>query len=142
MVTLIGALLGFFGSMIPEALAFIRERNDKKHELLIMQMQLKQQREGYSQRLDDIAMQHDISQTQSLYRTFKHDVVWVNALNGTVRPVLAYAFFLLYASVKMIHVVSYDATLPWQLWGQEDQAIFSAIISFYFGQRAFGKLRS
>ncbi len=142
MITLIGALLGFLGSMVPEALVFIRERDDKKHELLILEMQLRQQREGHSQRLDEIAVEHDATQMQSLYRTFRHDVPWVNALNGTVRPVLAYAFFLLYATVKMMHFAAYDDALPWQLWGQEDQAIFSAIISFYFGQRAFGKLRS
>ena len=142
MVTLIGALLGFLGSMIPEALSFIRERDDKKHELLILDMQLRQQQQGHSQHLDDIAIEHDTAQIRSLYRTFKHDIAWVNALNGTVRPVLAYAFFMLYAYVKLLQYHAYDAALPWQLWGPEDQAIFSAIISFYFGQRAFGKLRT
>jgi hypothetical protein len=141
MITLLGALLGFLGSMIPEALNFLREKHDKQHELIILEMQLKQQREGHSQRLDEIAVQHDAQQMQSLYSTFHHNVPWVNALNGSVRPVLAYAFFLLYAVVKLMHLHYFDAALPWQLWGQEDQAIFSAIISFYFGQRAFGKAR-
>jgi len=60
------------------------------------------------------------------------------ALNGTVRPVIAYSFFALYASVKAIQ---FSANLPWLLWTAEDQAIFAGIISFYFGQRAMSKLR-
>jgi hypothetical protein len=63
---------------------------------------------------------------------------WVDALNGTVRPVIAYSFFILYALVKGMQ---FSAGLPWLLWTEEDQAIFAGIISFYFGQRAMSKLR-
>jgi hypothetical protein len=71
----------------------------------------------------------------------------VDALNGTVRPVLAYAFFLLYFTVKCMQFALIDwgqPPLPWQvqaLWGAEDQAIFAGIIAFYYGQRAMGKAR-
>lgn len=141
MVTLVGALLGFLGSMIPEIISFFREREDRKHELKILAMQLEQQRAGHVQRLDEIALEYDATQMRHLYQTFRHHIPWVDALNGTVRPVMAYAFFLLYATVKLTQMASADMLLPWMIWGQEDQAIFSAIISFYFGQRAFGKLR-
>jgi hypothetical protein len=71
----------------------------------------------------------------------------VDALNGTVRPVLAYSFFLLYFVIKYMQFSMVDLAdpFPWQLemlWSVEDQAIFAGIISFYFDQRAMSKVRS
>lgn len=71
---------------------------------------------------------------------------WLDALNGTARPVLAYAFFLLCFVIKCMQFSMVDLTdpLPWQLemlWPAEDQAIFAGIISLYFGQRTISKVR-
>jgi hypothetical protein len=144
MITLIGAMLGFFGSMIPEVMGVFKQRADRAHELAILKLQREQQERGHSERLEEIRLVHDSAQIKALYATYRTDIIWVDALNGTVRPVLAYAFFLLYAVVKMLQFSVIDFAqplLPWQLWGEEDQAIFAAIISFYFGQRSFGKMR-
>ncbi len=144
MITFFSAILGFLGAMAPEALALFRDRADRRHELLLLEMQLKQQAAGGSQRLEEIHMQAAAAQSQALYRTYRAGIPWVDALNATVRPVLAYAFFLLYATVKSLQFTALDPALPWTaaaLWGEEDQAIFAGIISFYFGQRAFGTMR-
>ena len=70
---------------------------------------------------------------------------WVDALNATVRLVLAYAFFLLYASMKAVQISAMTwPILPWQLpliWTEEDMAIFCSIIGFYFGSRSLGKMK-
>jgi hypothetical protein len=148
MITLFGALLGFLGSLMPEVLKLFRDVQDRKHELAILDRQLEAQRQGYAQRLEEIQTMADISESQALYKTYNTGVNWVDALNGTVRPVLAYAFFVLYAVVKImqiylakayLHLSGFDI-LPY-IWNIEDQAIFAGIISFYFGQRAMGKLR-
>ena len=144
MVTMIGAVLGFFGSMIPEIVGLFRERADRQHELDILQLQLRQQEIGHHERLEEIRVAHDAAQMEALYATYRTHIAWVDALNGTVRPVMAYAFFLLYAAVKAAQcwmAAREGEVLPWLLWGEEDQAIFAAIVSFYFGQRAFGKAR-
>ncbi len=138
MITVISAMIGFFSSMLPELLSFLRDRADRAHELHILKLQLEQQRQGHAARLEDIRVQGDIAQSRALYRTWYSGVPWVNALNGTVRPMIAYAFFLLYASVKLLQV---ESGLPWLIWTEEDQAIFAGIISFYYGQRAFRKAR-
>jgi cellulose synthase/poly-beta-1,6-N-acetylglucosamine synthase-like glycosyltransferase len=72
----------------------------------------------------------------------------VDALNGTVRPVIAYAFFILYALVKLLSyaAVANSNVVPFvvlhdTLWTEDDAAIFAGIISFYFGQRAMAKVR-
>ncbi len=138
MITLLGSLLGFFSAAFPDILKLWRDAADRKHELAILQMQMEQQRQGHVNRLEEITAQADISESRALYKTYNTGIRWVDALNGTVRPVIAYSFFILYASVKIMH---FHTDLPWLLWTEEDQAIFAGIISFYFGQRAMSKLR-
>jgi hypothetical protein len=70
---------------------------------------------------------------------------WMKDLRASVRPVITYGFFFL--------LVAIDATLAYkgitsgvdfntlanQLWDDETQALFAAILSFHFGGRAFSK---
>jgi hypothetical protein len=140
MITLLGALLGFVGSLLPDVFKAYSSAKDREHELAVMDRQMELQKLGLSQRVEEIRT----AATTELYRTYNVGVRWVDAFNGTVRPALAYAFFMLYAAVKLsqYHLLAGIAA-PFDmlnlLWGEEDQAIFAAIISFYFGQRAMGK---
>ncbi len=144
MITLLSALLGFFGAMTPDILGLLRDRADRRHELAILALQIKQQEAGHSQRLEEIRIAAQAKEMTAIYKTYHSGVRWVDALNATVRPVLAYAFFLLYAGVKWHQFMLIDGSLPWavpSLWQEEDQAIFAGIISFYFGQRSFAKAK-
>lgn len=136
--TLIAALLGLGGSAFPEVLKFLQDKRDKTHELEILKLQLQQQAKGYRHRLEEIGAWADIEEVKTLStRVQPIGVAWVDALNGTVRPVLAYGFFLLYAGMKL---AALDNALPWKIWTEFDEAIFAAVISYYFGQRALGKV--
>lgn len=146
MITLIAALGGFVTSIFPDLMGMFRDRSDKKHELIIMQMQLDQQKAGHSMRLEEINAQADIAEARAIYKTYNTGIAWVDALNGTVRPVLAYAFFCMYLIVKIMQFSMINLTnpLPWHfdmIWGVQDQAIFAGIIAFYYGQRAMQKIR-
>ncbi len=149
MLTLLGSLLGFVTSAFPDLLGLFRDRQDRQHELAILDRQLEQMKRGHQQRLEEIEVQADIAESKALYR---HDkpvgVAWVDALRASVRPVVTYAFFLLFAGVKgsalyvLIAVeglVLADA-LP-RIWDPETQALFAATLSFWFGNRALSKLR-
>ena len=138
MITLLGSLLGFLSAAFPDFLKLFRDAQDRKHELAIPELQMEQEKLGAYPRLEATQVTPDIDESQALYRTYNTGIRWVDALNGTVRPVIAYSFFILYALVK---VMQFSADLPWLLWTAEDQAIFAGIISFYFGQRAMSKLR-
>ena len=138
MITALASLFGFLSSLLPELVAVYKDRADREHELKILSLQLEQQREGHTARLEEIRAQGEVLTNRALYKTWYSGVPWVDALSGTVRPVIAYAFFLLYAAVKVMQM---HTGLPWLLWTEEDQAIFAGIISFYYGQRAFGKVR-
>lgn len=144
MITLLSALLGFFSAALPDVLKLWRDKNDKLHELAVLDRQVDLQKAGLSQRTEEIRLQTDIAETQALYQTYHSGVTWVDALNGTVRPVLAYAFFLLYAATKWLQfdlLADVEPQVITILWQTEDQAIFAGIISFYFGQRAMAKLQ-
>lgn len=146
MIALLGSLLGFFGSMVPEIIKTFRDKSDKQHELAIMQLQLQSAQADRNIRLEEIRTTADTSESLALYKTYKTGVQWVDALNGTVRPVLTYSFFALYATVKYLQYIMIGTDAPMFqyieiMWNAEDQAIFAGIISFYFGQRAMTKVR-
>jgi len=70
---------------------------------------------------------------------------WVKNARAMVRPAITYGFFLLLCvldGVLAYKGITGGATfqeLADQLWDDETQALFAAIISFHFGGRAFGK---
>ncbi len=138
MITLLGAIVGFISAAFPDFLKLFKDSQDRKHELTILKLQMEQQAQGHLSKLEEIQTQADIAESRAIYRTYHTGIRWVDALNGTVRPVVAYSFFALYAAVK---VMQFSANLPWLLWTEEDQAIFAGIISFYYGQRAMAKMR-
>jgi hypothetical protein len=145
MVTLLASIAGFLTSMIPEIVKFFKDKNDKKHELDIMTIQLQLSKMKIGENLNDIKAQYDLSELSSLYGTFKSGINWIDALNASVRPVMAYCFFGLYAFLKYVQYLSISklinasGVIVDMLWTVDDQAIFAGIISFYFGQRTFNK---
>ncbi|WP_244427054.1 hypothetical protein [Bartonella rattaustraliani] len=72
---------------------------------------------------------------------------WVEALGASVRPIITYAFFILFATVKTVVLLrimneGYDFTTGLiTVWDGETQALFAAVMSFWFGQRALAKMR-
>ena len=149
MLTLLASMLGFASSALPRLADFWQDRNDRKHELAILDRQLEQARLGHQQRLEEIAVQADIAESQALYQ---HDAKlasgapWVDALRASVRPIVTYLFFLLFASVKIsglvVLVFDQNVDIPNALitiWDEETQALFAGIISFWFGSRSLRK---
>ena len=145
MITLLASIAGFISSIFPEILKIIKDKNDKNHELNILDRQIEYSKLSNSRQIEEVQMSRDLAESISLYSTYKTGIKWIDALNGTVRPVLAYSFFGLYAFLKF---TQYKAITASQgiiieyldvIWSIDDQAIFAGIISFYFGQRTFNK---
>lgn len=161
MIALLSALAGFVSATLPECLKLFREGKDRAHEvtLLTMQMQFERERQQANvqalaaesmRHLQAIELQRDGVETVALNARVKDSLVgqpWVDALAGSVRPVLTYAFCVIYGVVKyaQYHVLMHPI-LPWQdisaqqalvlLWSEDDVALFTAVIGFWFGQRA------
>jgi hypothetical protein len=136
MMTLLASLLGFFSATFPDLIKLFRDSQDRQHELKILELQREQPRQGDKERLQEIQINADVAEYQAFSTPDSTPMNWVDALNGTVRPVIAYSFFGLYAGMK---ILGHLQNLP--IWSEDDQAIFAGIISFYFGQRAMTKKR-
>lgn len=142
MVTLLASIAGFISSIVPEYIKYFKDINDKKHELDILEKQIEFAKESKHKSLEEIHISRDILESAALYSTYKTDILWIDVLNGSVRPILAYSFFIMYISVKYMqynaisesaHIIEYLDVI----WNVDDQAIFAGIISFYYGQRTF-----
>ncbi|GAB4167837.1 MAG: hypothetical protein Tsb006_6710 [Rickettsiaceae bacterium] len=142
MITLLASIAGFISSIVPEIIKYFKDINDKKHELNILDKQIEYNKTSASKTLEEIYISRDVLEQASLYTTYKTDIKWIDMLNGSVRPVLAYSFFLMYMCVKYLqykaistsaHIIEYIDVI----WNVDDQAIFAGIISFYYGQRTF-----
>jgi len=92
------------------------------------------------------------AQQAEMQAIYAHDMslnegtsTWMKDLRASVRPVITYGFFFLLVGIDASLVYHGFATgvsfndLADQLWDNETQALFAAIISFHFGGRAFGK---
>lgn len=146
MITLFASLAGFISSLIPEILKYFLDKNDKKHEIELLSYQMRLQKSMNGGRLEEVVAISNMEEVKALYKTYKTGISWVDALNGSVRPVLAYSFFGLYTFIKFLQYKVIVKSLNISdivdiLWSIDDQAVFAGIISFYFGQRAVSKLR-
>ena len=149
-------------------LKLFRDSQDRAHEIAVLKLQMDFDREKLAantadgaalraDQLEAIGIQATTAEQVALNARVKDSltgIAWVDALSGSVRPVITYAFFVLYVVIKGAQFLDFTEprVLPWQnnltvsqallsLWTEEDIAIFSAIMAFWFGQRALMKAR-
>lgn len=148
MISLLGTLLGFGTSIVPEVLGYFKQQQANKQELAMLEAKATYASQLSELKVKELDAQAEIEETKGLYA---HDRAidaggFVNALRGSVRPVLTYAFFTLFATIKGVTLYTMVSTEGMDLsagmlaiWDEETQAIFSAIIAFWFGNRAMSK---
>lgn len=135
-------------------------RLQMERELQLLQAGYAAQQQIEAIKLDEIKTQTEADTRQALIGAqqaemnaiYAHDAAlgegtstWMKDLRASVRPVITYGFFFLLCGIDAALVYKgYSSgvdfnTLADQLWDDETQALFAAIISFHFGGRAFGK---
>ena len=151
MLSLLGTLLGFGTSIVPEILGYFKQRQANQQQLSMLEAQAKYAAQLSALKLQELDIEAEIAETKGLYA---HDRsldsgTFVNGLRGSVRPVLTYLFFLMFALVKgtLLFTAVQDENIHFEtavlmIWDGETQAIFSAIIAFWFGNRAMSKARA
>jgi len=160
MITLLSTVISFLAGGLPKLLDFFQDRQDKKHELLLLQAakerELEMAERGYiaQQRLEEIkteqvSIQASISERSAL---MQHDIeigkgasTWVINLRALVRPLITYGMFLLLCAVDAFGFyyaiktgVNFADAMA-LLWDEETQIIWSSIVAFHFGSQAFKK---
>jgi len=160
MLTLFSTLASFLSGGLPRLLDFFQDRTDKKHELQMAQLQIERELQlkkaglEVQERIEAIELQGvevraALEERNALYN---HDIEigkgasrWVINLRSSVRPVITYGMFMLFAFVEIFGFYyathsNVDFMVALQtLWNQETQIIWASIVSFWFGTQAFKK---
>tara|TARA_R110000822_G_scaffold14284_1_gene50492 strand:+ start:122 stop:559 length:438 start_codon:yes stop_codon:yes gene_type:complete len=144
MLSILGSVLGFGTSFLPKVLGFFEEKRDQAHELKMMDKQLEQQLQLSVQKIQMVNIDADIRETEVLHKEHasitKKSSQWSVNLSASVRPIITYCLFIEFAaltlSVNMDWIGMEQYTM---IWNSEFQAIFAAVVSFWFGQRSFNR---
>ena len=119
MITILGSLIGFAGSALPKVFDMVNDWQDRKQELAIMDRQIEASKLEHVQKIEALNIQADISETKAIY---KHDqslktTGFMSALRASVRPVITYLFFTLFAVIKgtAIYGLIYTDGVVWEM---------------------------
>ena len=143
----IGALMGFGAAVWPNLMDIIKSRGDHKRELESKDQEIEALKSGIelartqNDTITTLQAQNEQLQLQALDNS--KDCGIVDVLRSTVRPILTYGFFILFATVKILtiwhaYTVEHASTLNIQplVWDEDSESLFAAVISFWFGSRS------
>jgi hypothetical protein len=145
MIALLGSLLGFGTSFLPQVLGFFQEKQAHKNRLDEMRLRGELAAQGVNLELQVLDKKAEIEETKAVYSYANPSGGFSAGLAASVRPVITYLFFALFMASKAVVMVKVmeqggDWTQSVELmFDDETKALFAAIISFWFGNRAVSK---
>jgi hypothetical protein len=150
MFALLGGVLGLFTSGLPSLFKLLQSKQDNAQELEVMKLQMEAAKQTSQDHLEEIRVDAegklDVAETQGLYDSLKvvpSGVKWIDAVislwTSSVRPAITYAFMGLYCCVK--YEMWEKAGNIMSVWTDTDMTVFTTIICFWFGHRAFERAR-
>lgn len=148
LATILTGVIGLFGSALPHLFDLLKDSNENKQQLAMIDRQIELVKIKGDTRLDEIAASHDArleeiqanSQAQQALAAYQLQesaqksadtntgVAWVDAFRGVVRPLVTVMFVGIWAYYKISH--------PASLWDEFDQRMTMLILCFWFGGRA------
>jgi cytochrome c oxidase assembly factor CtaG len=162
MLSILSGLLGIASSGLPSILQFFQQKGDQKHEMAMAKLQNERemamaqagflaQQKIEEIRTDQIEMQTYAQEREALYN---HDMKLIEKasqsvvdMNARVRPLIAYIFvgLLVFVDVAGLIWAIYTGvdfnTAMTEVFSDDEMAIVSSIIGFYFGSRQWEKMR-
>ena len=145
MIALLGSALGFGTSFLPQVLSFFQKKQDHKNRLEELKLQGELSKMGVQNDIQKLDKQAEIAETKALYEFANPKSGFAAGLSASVRPVITYLFFGLFLAVKAVILLkALESGSDWKdavplMFDNETQALFSAIIAFWFGQRSVNK---
>lgn len=155
MLTALGAIFGFLGSLVPELFKLYTAKEDRKHELALVDRQTEMTKLGLNAKLEEVNINADVQDMANVYQQSQTGIPdtgikWVDAtlefVNALVRPTVTYIYFGLYLVVKYSNyqIMKMQQTLDWKEavlanWTDFDGAMLAAILGFWFGNRMIQK---
>lgn len=154
METLLGGIFGGLLRLAPEALKFFDQKNERKHELALLEAEMR-----FAQVRGEIAMrqteaQMTMAEVESIGEAFKEQSATaqaagkaVAAISALVRPFVTYLFVIAYAAVKVAaFLIAMGQGGNWKevlisMWSVDDMAVLNMILSFWFVGRVYERTR-
>jgi hypothetical protein len=129
---------------LPKMMDYFQDKQDKKHELQLMDKQLEQQIQIGNQKLDMVHVEADIRETEALLKSqtalTKSSSQWITDLAASVRPFITYLLFVEFMGLTMLLAGGYiDNAMYSLIWSDEVVGVWAAVISFWFGSRTFNR---
>ncbi len=154
MIALVGAILGFFGSAVPEIIKYFKVKQDYAHEKEMYQLQVESMKTEHEYKMREVEAEADIRESEALYKASEIKLTgWkvvdgiIMLYNSSVRPTVTYCFCIFYGLAKfgqyqMIKASSSAGATEviWKLFNEEDMALFSTVLAFWFGARSMRHL--
>ena len=152
MLSLVGSLLGFGTSFLPTLLGFFEQGQKNRHQLKLLEAQAKHAEVLSQLKLEELDAAADVEESRSIYEhaaqlARSNTSSFISALQASVRPVVTYFFFILFATIKglAVYVAVQEGDDVSQAilasWDEETKILFSTVISFWFGQRGMKSIR-
>jgi hypothetical protein len=145
MITLLGSLLGFGTSFLPQILEFFKAKQAHKDKMEEMKLQGELAAAGVHLQMQVLDKQAEIEETKAIYNYANPSSGFSAGLAASVRPIITYLFFALFMATKVVIMmkVMQDGG-DWMtgvdlMFDEETKALFAAIISFWFGNRSVSK---
>lgn len=148
--TLLGGVFGGLLRLAPEALKLWDRKDERKHELNMLDRELEFAKTKAEAELHKADNELSIAELDAISSAFQEQAQtaqaagkFVSAISALVRPAVTYIFIALYALVKVAsYVLALSQGGTWQavlvsLWGVDDAAILNMILSFWFVGRVY-----
>lgn len=143
LVAALPAILGALAGMVPALVQLFTLKANNAFQLEMARLQLQGQKDNIALQVDLAGAQADIRQADRIYDfgSGSSGIKWVDAISVLVRPFITIIFILLWLTMEVWLFVygvnsGYDlGQLVKLLWPAETQAMFGAIIGFWFGDR-------
>lgn len=153
--TLLGSLLGGVFRLIPEAFKFFDRKDERTHELAMLDKNLEADRlkAEHGEKIAQIESDKTlgVAELAGLIEATKAQAVQtgiriVDAINSLMRPVITFWWVVVLNSVALAaqFIVLMNGGEQWygallKLWGPDEKAIVASIVSFWFIDRALRK---
>lgn len=155
METLLGGIFGGVLRLAPEALKFFDAKNERKHELAMLEAEMKFAQVKAEAEMRKTEAQMTMAEVQAIGEAFKEQSAtaqaggkWVAAISALVRPFVTYLFVVAYALVKVAgFVIAMQQGGEWKdvllsIWSVDDMAVLNMILSFWFVGRVYERTRT
>jgi hypothetical protein len=155
-LTLLSMLGGGLMRLLPEVFSILKQRGDNQHELAMLDKQIALEQTRSAMRQDEIRTQGEadmnLAQMDALSEALKGQMqlthMWfIDALNFAVRPTTTYYLLTMYglAKLAMYQIAIAHGTSGWEailkLYDEEDRAILSGTLAFWFVGRSIEKAK-